>query len=368
MKCRFNAKGHENILATHKKTLELTKDKELSLDGDCIVGVGADFEPVKLQQLVRNHKRLVMRIKAGDISDEIGFIANKGFNSSREIVLRFSEFISDRTLGFRAAKSSADLDKKLVKRLRDPKQGIVVEIEPMVKVAIFDFDNTIEDLHVAIKYTHEKLAKLMFDEFGVYGPTTVKLLYDIDKEFSIRGVHSKPMMFDRHLWLAEYFKRIGIEVSKKRIDELVGVYWDSISKSVKPMPNAISMLKELRKQCRIVVISDSDGTRKLKVDRVKKVGMYELIDLLMTSDDLGVNKPDKRFYDKVFERFGIAAENCVMVGDKPEVDLKLAKELGMQTVWMKYGGWTKRLGNARFDYVDHEIRDLKQLLGLLKEM
>jgi hypothetical protein len=33
------AQGHENILATHKTTLEFTKDKRLSKKGDCIVAV-----------------------------------------------------------------------------------------------------------------------------------------------------------------------------------------------------------------------------------------------------------------------------------------------------------------------------------------
>ena len=41
---KFNAYGHPNILGTHKTTFEFTKDNELTLNGDCIVGVKADFE------------------------------------------------------------------------------------------------------------------------------------------------------------------------------------------------------------------------------------------------------------------------------------------------------------------------------------
>ena len=33
--------GHENILATHSRTIEITTDKKLTLQGDCIVGVGS---------------------------------------------------------------------------------------------------------------------------------------------------------------------------------------------------------------------------------------------------------------------------------------------------------------------------------------
>ncbi|HUT17100.1 MAG TPA: DUF371 domain-containing protein, partial [Acidobacteriota bacterium] len=34
--------GHKNIQATHKTTLEFTKDKHLSKKGDCIVAVAVD--------------------------------------------------------------------------------------------------------------------------------------------------------------------------------------------------------------------------------------------------------------------------------------------------------------------------------------
>ena len=36
------ARGHPNIRATHKTTLEVTKEKELSPRGDCIIGICAD--------------------------------------------------------------------------------------------------------------------------------------------------------------------------------------------------------------------------------------------------------------------------------------------------------------------------------------
>ena len=35
--------GHKNILSLHEKTIEITKDSELTTNGDCIVGVGADI-------------------------------------------------------------------------------------------------------------------------------------------------------------------------------------------------------------------------------------------------------------------------------------------------------------------------------------
>jgi HAD superfamily hydrolase (TIGR01662 family) len=368
MKYSFTAKGHKNILASHKNTLEFTKDKEMSLDGDCIVGVGADFSPNKLQLLVRNHKQLRMRIRAGKHVEEIDFIANKNFSSVKEVVLRFSEFSSDRTLGFRATKSAKQLNRKFVERVRDPNQRIVVEIEPLVKAIIFDFDDTIEDFVCAKEYVHGKIAKKMLEKYGVYVPTTINLLDSIDRKFSVKGAGSNPKMNDRHVWFADYFKSTGIKVTGSEIDSFVNFYWRFAIEAAKPMPHAIGVLRELKKEYKIAVMTDSDGIRRFKIERAKTVGLFGFIDLFMTSDQVGINKPNRRFYSKLLERLGVKAESCVMVGDKPQVDLQLAKELGMTTVWIKHGDWARRQGKNHFDYVDHEITDLKQLLKIMKEL
>jgi putative hydrolase of the HAD superfamily len=365
MKYTFKARGHRNILATHKNTLEFTKDKELSLDGDCIAGVEADFNTAELQRLAKANNRLRMRITAGEHSDAIEFETNKGFSSDRELVLRFSEFSSDRTFGFRATKSAMQLDRRLAERMADPAQEITVEIESLTKAIIFDFDDTLEDFKAAKEHAHRKVAEMMLEQHGVYEASTVKMLYDIDWLFSRKSMHSSPRMFDRHLWFEEYFRRIGVEATKQQVHEAVEHYWRYAIEAAKPMPHAAEVLAELKKRYRLAVVTDSDGERGPKIERAKTCGILNIMDIFVTSDETGINKPDKRFYDIVSERLGVKAEECVMVGDKPEVDLKLAKELGMMTVWMKHGDWAGREGARRFDYVDHEITDLRQLLEML---
>jgi len=368
MKCTFHAYGHKNILAAHKKTLEFTKDKELSLDGDCIVGVKADFDHRELQKIVCSHKRLRMTIKAGGREDSVEFIANRKFTSSREVVLRFSEFSSDRTLGFRASKAAAQLDKELRKKMQVQGQKITVTVEPVVKAIIFDFDNTINDLREGILYAHKVLGKKIFDKHGVFEATTVKMLEDIDHEFSLKGVHASPLNFDRHRWMELYFKRVGIPASKKEIDDMAGLYWEAVFLKEKPMPHAVTVLKKLHGLYKIAVMTDSDGSVAIKRKRANTSGMLPYIDVFVMSDDVGMNKPNKKFYSVTLEKLGVRAEECVMVGDKPHVDLVLAKPLGMTTVWIKYGHWVDRLKDAKLDYVDHSIKDLKELPDIMNEL
>ena len=86
---------------------------------------------------------------------------------------------------------------------------------------------------------------------------------------------------------------------------------------------------------------------------------------LKLGDSVGVNKPNRKFYNVILKKFKLKAKECVMVGDKPEVDLRLAKRLGMKTVWVKYGAWSEGLRDKRFSYVDHVVKDFRKLREIL---
>jgi uncharacterized protein len=124
----FFCYGHKNILATHQKTLEFTKDRDLSKRGDCIVGVNADFELDKIKEIALKNETIRITILTDGLKEEIISKVNRDFDSEHEIVLRKSEFLSARTLGTRADKASSDLNKELVNKMKDEKCKIQVTI------------------------------------------------------------------------------------------------------------------------------------------------------------------------------------------------------------------------------------------------
>ena len=133
MKYSFNCYGHENITSKHKTTLEFTKDKDLSLQGDCIVGVKADFSLKELKEFVKYKvktndaiEKIPIKIimKIDGYEEEINGILNPDFNDAREIVIRKSEFVSSRTLVYGANKVACDISFK--NKLNKPKNKIYV--------------------------------------------------------------------------------------------------------------------------------------------------------------------------------------------------------------------------------------------------
>jgi len=124
---RFTAYSHPNILAKHPTTIEFTKDKDVSLQGDCIIGVKADFSLKEIKKIL-HYKKIRIRIKAGRLEEVITAQINHFFSHDTEMVIRKSDFLSDRTLAIKADKSANELDRKFVEKLKDNAQKIEVEI------------------------------------------------------------------------------------------------------------------------------------------------------------------------------------------------------------------------------------------------
>ena len=89
--------GHKNILSLHEKTIEITKDSELTTNGDCIVGVGADIScidlPEKMKKKIQNPKtKILFSIEANDKKFIInGYGSEKlSLKHTKDIVLRKS--------------------------------------------------------------------------------------------------------------------------------------------------------------------------------------------------------------------------------------------------------------------------------------
>jgi len=127
----FHVFGHPNIKATHVKTLEFSKDQDLTERGDCIIGIRADFDIEKLKQFEKK-VRVICEVtdeKGEVIRSEFKCKVNPQFADAHELVLRKSGFLSDRTFGLGLNRGANHLDRRIVELLKDPNQVMVVTIK-----------------------------------------------------------------------------------------------------------------------------------------------------------------------------------------------------------------------------------------------
>lgn len=126
----FSCTGHENVLATHKTTFEFTNDSFLTKQGDCIVGINANFTEGDIKKIL-NFDKIEINLKSNTYTDSIKCTVNKDFNDKHEIVIRTTDFLSKRTLGIHANKSSKDLNRDLIENLKNPDSILTITIKEL---------------------------------------------------------------------------------------------------------------------------------------------------------------------------------------------------------------------------------------------
>jgi hypothetical protein len=127
--------GHPNIQATHKTTLEFTKDKHLSKKGDCIVTVAAgkalaDLSTEFKEKLRKPTARLTILIEAGGVIEQVNAHGSPQLilTHPTDAVIRKSDYIRNRTLAIHADKAAQDLSRDFVEKLKKPKQEVKITL------------------------------------------------------------------------------------------------------------------------------------------------------------------------------------------------------------------------------------------------
>jgi hypothetical protein len=127
--------GHENIQATHKTTLEFTKDPHLSKKGDCIAAVAADKALADLtaefkEKLRKPNAKLTITIEANGITERVNARGSPKLILTHltDMVIRKSEYVCSRTLAVHADKAAQDLSRDLVEKLEKPEQKVKITL------------------------------------------------------------------------------------------------------------------------------------------------------------------------------------------------------------------------------------------------
>ena len=230
----------------------------------------------------------------------------------------------------------------------------------MIKAIIFDFDDTLEDFISPDMEAKIVLAKHIHQKFRVPVASFIHFFNAVEKKFSASR-KLDPKSYERAIWLQHVFHHFKIKADPRAYADL---YWNAVTQHVRLFPNALRTIKELKQHYKLGMISDSDGLKKYKTMRWKKLGLLPYFDVAMTSDDTGENKPSKKNFVEIAHRLNVKLGECIMVGNSLRSDIHPAKELGMGTIWS-----TER---ATFEkqsrYVDFQINEISQCLPIIERI
>lgn len=224
----------------------------------------------------------------------------------------------------------------------------------MIKAIIFDLDHTLFDRYKTL----EKIVDNYFSETvfksDIDPETAKKEWIYADKNFIHLGFGN----------LLNYLKSKDLvkeEVTKENFfPEYISPLFMKIAV---PFDFSIPTLKELRKNYKIGLITN--GVHELQAKKLEMLGMGDLFDEVIISDDYGVRKPDTKLFDIMAEKLGIAPGEMLYVGDHPKNDIDASRNAGYIPVWVRTTGtWAC----TDIEKPELQVDTVAELPDLLKKM
>ena len=125
--------------------------------------------------------------------------------------------------------------------------------------------------------------------------------------------------------------------------QMYHVYWDAFLTGAGPYPGIRRWMQKL-KENGIRIGIGTNMTAYIQYRKLERLGLSAYPDWIVTSEEAGAEKPDRRFFDLCIQKSGGIPEECIFVGDHPLGDAKGALAAGMHA--MIYGKQSEKCPEA----------------------
>ena len=224
----------------------------------------------------------------------------------------------------------------------------------MIRAIIFDLDNTLLDF-VKMKQFAVKASIRALNEAGL----------NVDEESGYKDVMELYMTtgWENQLVFDDYLKQTTGEVSNKILAAGVVAYRRAREATLLVYPNVNKTLIELLKaQIRLAVVSDAPSREAWM--RLYYLNLHHVFDPVLTFDDTGARKPSPKPFKLALDRMNVGPDEALMIGDWPDRDVVGAKQIGMKTIFARYGD-TFGTNDSGADW---DVNDIYEVVGIIKEL
>lgn len=240
----------------------------------------------------------------------------------------------------------------LERAARTPRNAPAAARAQGIQAILFDLDNTLIDY---LKFK-QKAARAAAKEMVRQGlPTSEEDAYNrIFAVYQKRGIEYGKTFY-------EVVVQFGLEVNAAEKIQQAGIIAHNKCKMrvLKPYPGVAEVLTQLRKNYLLAIVSDAPRNKVWQ--RLVIAGLEDFFHVVVTTSDTQTQKPHPSSFQLALQKLGVAASECMFVGDNPGRDVRGAKALGMKTCLARYGLWDKETDKA-----DYEITEFSQLPRLLE--
>lgn len=216
---------------------------------------------------------------------------------------------------------------------------------------LFDLDDTLFDRSTALRRAaHEQAVALG----ALLRQTPPGVFVDRLMELESLG-YLKRMAIYRQL-----VHEFGLDAGHRRLHprRLTEEFLKRYQNHPLAVEGAIQTLEALRRRgLRLAVVTNGRGL--VQQRKLVSLGMLELVDAVLISEQEGVSKPDATIFHRALQRLHTAPGDAVHVGGHPEHDVRASRAAGLKACWLRQSRWPPPESDATLD----RLPQLLEVLG-----
>ena len=199
-----------------------------------------------------------------------------------------------------------------------------------IKHIFFDLDHTLWDFDKNSKLTFQQIfdeqkINVTIDEFlKVYMPINLKYwrLYREDK------IEKEELRYKR---LKDTFTELNFNASDMLIHKISEDYIHYLPNYNHLIEGTIEVLEYLQGNYKLHIITN--GFEEVQNLKLEKSGIKKYFDQIITSECVGVKKPNSKIFEYAFEKANALANESIMIGDSYEADVLGALKVSMLAIY-----------------------------------
>lgn len=226
-------------------------------------------------------------------------------------------------------------------------------------VVLMDADETLLDF----KKSEDFAIKNAMKEFRLpFKEGDEKLYSRINKE-TWKSLERKEITREqlKTLRFSRFFEALGYDF-EVNCHKFHLCYIDKLSQHGFMLPGAMEFLQEICKIAEVYVVTN--GLAAAQKGRMKDSGIDKVVKKIFISEEVGFQKPEKEFFDKVFEEIGLCDKSkAIILGDSLTSDMQGGKNAGIATCL--YLGDNDDVADEKI-LCDFKIKDYKEFFSIVR--
>ena len=231
------------------------------------------------------------------------------------------------------------------------------------KIFLFDLDETLLDFHASEKIALEKVLRANGLSFSDDVYTAFKAYNkSLWKELEKGTINREELFIKRFVYI---FSQCEGDSSKLEPLKVNSDFIRTMSENGVLIEGSLELLKKTKEEiadCKIYIVTN--GATINAKGRIASTGLDKYIDGIFVSEDMGVNKPSKEYFDMVLESINQPASACIVIGDSLSSDMLGAKNASMASVWFKpEGDIEASVKEYDIDFLAYTFDDIYDILS-----